>query len=72
MEVVRIRKPRKRYGKGLSYDKHGLWRYRIGNHRITCRIEEEELTVLVVTAEHRKNIYDSELVPEGGIEPPTS
>lgn len=49
----------RRFGKGLSYDKHGLWGYRIGNYRIICRIEEEELTVLVLTAGHRKNIYDS-------------
>ena len=28
----------RRFGKPLSYDKHGLWRYRVQNARIVCRI----------------------------------
>ena len=47
----------RRFGKSLSYDKYGLWRYRVRDHRIICLIEEEEVTVLVVKVGHRKNIY---------------
>ena len=47
----------KRFGKSLSYDKYGLWRYRVGNYRILCRIDEEESSVLVVAVGHRKDIY---------------
>lgn len=36
----------------------GLCRYRVGNYRIICRIEDDILTVLVLKIGHRKNIYD--------------
>lgn len=48
----------RRFGKALSYDKHGLWRYRIQNARIVCRIEDETLVVLVVRVANRKEVYD--------------
>lgn len=47
----------RRFGKPLSYDKHGLWRYRIQNSRLICRIEDDSLIVLVVKVGHRKEIY---------------
>jgi mRNA interferase RelE/StbE len=48
----------RRFGKPLSYDKHGLWRYRVQDARIICRIYEDTLLVLVVRVGHRKIIYD--------------
>jgi mRNA interferase RelE/StbE len=48
----------RRFGKPLSYDKHGLWRYRIQDARVICRIEEDELLVLAVRVGHRKNVYN--------------
>lgn len=36
----------------------GLCRYRVGDYRIICRIEDDTLTVLVLKIGHRKNIYD--------------
>lgn len=47
----------RRFGKPLSYDKHGLWRYRVQDYRIVCRIYEDELLVLAVKIGHRKTIY---------------
>jgi len=47
----------RRFGKALSYDKHGLWRYRIQNARIICRIEDDTLVVLVIRVGYRKEIY---------------
>ncbi len=47
----------RRFGKPLSYDMYGLWRYRVQNARIICKLFEEELLVLVVRVGHRKNIY---------------
>jgi mRNA interferase RelE/StbE len=47
----------KRFGKGLMYDKYGLWRYRIRDYRIICRIYEDELIVLIIKVGHRKNVY---------------
>lgn len=34
-----------------------FWRYRVGDYRIVCRIENEELLVLVVRIGHRRDIY---------------
>jgi mRNA interferase RelE/StbE len=48
----------RRFGKALTADKIGLWRYRIEDHRLICRIENEKLIVLVLRVGHRKNIYE--------------
>ena len=45
-------------GKGLSGEKKGLWRYRIGDYRIICHIQDDKLLILVVDAGHRKEIYE--------------
>ena len=48
----------RRFGKPLSYDKHGLWCYRIQNARIICRIEDDSLIVLIVKVEYRREVYN--------------
>ncbi|HEX4046024.1 MAG TPA: type II toxin-antitoxin system RelE/ParE family toxin [Gammaproteobacteria bacterium] len=45
------------FGKGLAYDKVGLWRYRVEDYRIVCQIEDEQLIVLVIKVAHRKEVY---------------
>lgn len=47
----------RRFGKPLSYDKHGLWRYRVQDARIVCRIEDNALFILVIRVGNRKEIY---------------
>lgn len=49
--------PRQR-GKGLTAGLSGLWRYRVGDHRILCRIDQGTLVVLVVQVGHRREIYE--------------
>ena len=49
--------PRQR-GQPLLHDKSGLWRYRVGDYRLICQIEDSCFTVLVVACGHRKEIYD--------------
>ena len=44
-------------GKGLTANHAGLWRYRIGDYRLICNIEDHRLVVLVLATGHRKNIY---------------
>ena len=46
----------KRFGKPLSSDQLGLWRYRIGSYRLICRIEEDRVVVLVLGVGHRKDV----------------
>ena len=48
----------RRFGKPLSRDKVGLWRYRVGNYRIICTIEDDKLIVLVLRIGHRKDVYE--------------
>ena len=48
----------RRFGKPLSGELTGLWRYRIRDYRIICNIEVDKLTVLVVRASHCKDVYE--------------
>lgn len=45
------------YGKPLSGGHAGKLRYRVGDYRLICQIEEERLTVLVLTVGHRREVY---------------
>ncbi len=45
------------YGKALSADRRGQWRYRIGDYRLICLIEDERLVILALTIGHRSEIY---------------
>jgi mRNA interferase RelE/StbE len=45
-------------GKPLQGSRLGeFWRYRVGDHRLICKIEEERLLVLVLAIGHRREIY---------------
>lgn len=46
------------FGKALKFGKYGLWRYRMENYRIVCRIKDEEIEILVIQVGHRKDVYD--------------
>lgn len=45
------------WGKPLHGDKKGLWRYRVGDYRLICDIQEERITVLVLRVGRRKDVY---------------
>lgn len=45
-------------GTKLKGDKLGdLWRYRVGDYRILCKIYDHKLLILVVEIGHRKDVY---------------
>ena len=46
------------HGKGLTSNRSGQWRYRVGNYRIICKIEDDKVIVLVLTIGHRSTVYD--------------
>ena len=48
----------RQHGKGLSANRNGQWRYRIGDYRLICEIEDDRLIVLVLTVGHRRDIYE--------------
>ncbi len=45
------------HGKGLSGNKAGQWRYRVGKYRVICKIEDDAVIVLVLAVGHRSTIY---------------
>ena len=47
----------RRFGKPYLSIK-GAWRYRVGDYRLVCLIQNEKLLVLVVKVGHRRNVYD--------------
>ena len=47
----------RRFGRPLTADLKGLWRYRVGDYRIVAKIEADRLVVLVVTVGHRREVY---------------
>ena len=47
----------KQHGKGLSSNRSGQWRYRIGDYRLICEIREKELIILALSVGHRREIY---------------
>ena len=44
-------------GKALSGPLGGLWRYRVGDFRVICEIQDGELRVLVVELGNRREVY---------------
>ena len=53
-ETLDLENPRSR-GKPLSG--RDEWRYRVGDYRVLCHIEDDTLFVLVVRAAHRREVY---------------
>ena len=47
----------RRYGEALKGMMAGLWKYRVGDYRLICEIQDEKVTVFVVRIGHRREIY---------------
>lgn len=45
------------HGKGLTADRSGKWRYRIGNYRILAQIYDDRLVIHVFKVGHRRDVY---------------
>lgn len=45
------------HGKGLTANRSGQWRYRIGDYRIICQINDNELIILALSVGHRREVY---------------
>lgn len=46
------------FGEALTSTFAGLWRYRVGDYRVICRLEDARLVVLVVRIGHRRDVYE--------------
>lgn len=56
MEQIANINPRNN-GKALKGNLKDFWRYRVGDYRIMCNLEDEILEVLVLKVSHRKEVY---------------
>jgi len=56
-ERVQVAEDPRQFGKALHGDKRRLWRCRVGDYRIICDIQDEELIVLVLAVAHRKDAH---------------
>ena len=45
------------HGKGLTANRSGQWRYRVGDYRIIAEIMDEKIIILVLTIRHRREVY---------------
>lgn len=54
--LVRDINPRS-FGKPLFGNQKGKWRYRIGDFRLLCKIEDNKVTIVVVQVGNRKDVY---------------
>ena len=45
------------FGEPLKGDYANFWRYRVGDYRILCDVQDEILVVLVLTIGHRRRVY---------------
>jgi mRNA interferase RelE/StbE len=55
-DVAELSDPRER-GSVLTGNLGGLWRYRVGDYRIVCSIEETVRVILVIKIGHRRDVY---------------
>ena len=46
------------FGKALSANRKGQWRYRIGDYRMICLIEDNKMIILALSIGHRRSIYE--------------
>lgn len=44
-------------GKGLTANRSGQWRYRIGDYRLICLIEDDRFVILALSIGHRRDVY---------------
>ena len=45
------------HGKGLTANRSGEWRYRVGDYRLLAEIQDGKLVILMLTVGHRSEVY---------------
>lgn len=48
----------RQHGKGLTANKSGQWRYRVGDYRLLAEIEDNKIKIIVLNVGHRREIYN--------------
>lgn len=47
----------RQHGKGLTANRSGQWRYRVGDYRIIAEIQDDKIIILILTIGHRSEVY---------------
>ncbi len=55
--ILTIDNPRT-LGKSLTGNLNEFWRYRVGDYRIICKIEDDNIIITVVMVGHRREVYE--------------
>lgn len=53
--LVEAENPRQ-HVKELTANRSGQWRYRIGDYRLICRIDDNKLIILALSVGHRREV----------------
>lgn len=51
----------RQFGKGLTANRKGEWRYRIGDYRLVADIKDDKIVILILNIGHRRDIYKDKL-----------
>lgn len=54
--LINTENPRQ-HGKGLTANRSGQWRYRIGEYRILAKIEDDKIILILIDIKHKKEVY---------------
>ena len=48
----------RQHGKGLTANRSGQWRYRVGDYRLLADIQDNTVIILILHIGHRSDIYN--------------
>ena len=48
----------RQHGKGLTANRSGQWRYRVGDYRLIADIQDDKILILILNVGHRRDIYE--------------
>lgn len=51
----------RQFGKGLTANRKGEWRYRIGDYRLVADIQDDKIVILILNIGHQRDIYKDKL-----------
>jgi mRNA interferase RelE/StbE len=59
LEKIALLENPKTQGKALTGAYKTYWRYRVGDDKVICQLNNHQLTLLVLQTRHRKEVYDA-------------
>ena len=48
----------RQHGQGLTANRSGQWRYRVGDYRLLAEIQDDRIIILILNIGHRSDIYN--------------